>query len=388
MAKLVDLVLDRYDGSLKAEHGTGVNMAPFVEREWGPTATELMWRIKELADPDRRPRSRASSSTATRTATCANLKTTPPIEEVATTCVECGFCEPVCPSRDLTTTPRQRIVLRREMARQPAGSPLLANAARGVRVRRRSRPARPTACCAHACPLGIDTGKLVKELRAREHGRARGARRAAGRAALGPRRGAAPAPAWRRRRRSRGRSATRPLRARHRRRPAASAPSWSPAGSAPMPPPRRPALPPTVRDGAAAVYLPACVNRIFGRDPALPTPTTRRAAVAAGGARRRLAPRRPAALDPGRGRGHLLRDAVDLEGLPARRRVDGQRRPSTTSGAGADGGRAAGRGRRDLLHARACSRRRRSSSEADAERLAAMRDLDSIAWARDLAAGS
>ncbi len=52
MGELVDLVLDKYDGSLKAEHGTGINMAPFVEREWGEKATELMWRVKGLADPD------------------------------------------------------------------------------------------------------------------------------------------------------------------------------------------------------------------------------------------------------------------------------------------------------------------------------------------------
>ena len=51
-AKLVELIVDKYDGSLKAEHGTGLNMAPYVEREWGEKATELMWRIKELADPD------------------------------------------------------------------------------------------------------------------------------------------------------------------------------------------------------------------------------------------------------------------------------------------------------------------------------------------------
>jgi D-lactate dehydrogenase len=35
MGGLVELVVDKYDGSLKAEHGTGVNMAPYVEREWG-----------------------------------------------------------------------------------------------------------------------------------------------------------------------------------------------------------------------------------------------------------------------------------------------------------------------------------------------------------------
>src|SRR3954454_18678702 len=120
MSKLVDLVLDKYDGSLKAEHGTGVNMAPFVEREWGEKATEMMWRVKRLADPEgvlspgvvlnRDPGGHLR-----------NLHTNPAIEEVPTSCVECGFCEPVCPSRNLTTTPRQRIVIRREMARQPEG---------------------------------------------------------------------------------------------------------------------------------------------------------------------------------------------------------------------------------------------------------------------------
>ena len=119
MGDLVDLIVDKYDGSLKAEHGTGLNMAPYVEREWGAKATEMMWRIKALADPagvlapgvllNRDPGVHLR-----------NLKSTPPIEEVADNCVECGFCEPVCPSRHLTTTPRQRIVLRREMARQAA----------------------------------------------------------------------------------------------------------------------------------------------------------------------------------------------------------------------------------------------------------------------------
>ena len=52
MAKLVELIVGKYDGSLKAEHGTGINMAPYVEREWGEKATELMWRVKQLADPD------------------------------------------------------------------------------------------------------------------------------------------------------------------------------------------------------------------------------------------------------------------------------------------------------------------------------------------------
>ncbi|MCW2967371.1 MAG: FAD-binding oxidoreductase, partial [Solirubrobacteraceae bacterium] len=125
MTGLVKLVVDKYDGSLKAEHGTGRNMAPYVEHEWGATATGLMWRIKALADPDGvlNPDSVLSRNPGVH---LEHLKSTPPIEDVANAnaCIECGFCEPVCPSRHVTTTPRQRIVLRREMARQPEDSPV------------------------------------------------------------------------------------------------------------------------------------------------------------------------------------------------------------------------------------------------------------------------
>ena len=143
MAKLVELIVGKYDGSLKAEHGTGINMAPYVEREWGEQATELMWRVKQLADPDGvlNPGVVLNRDPDVH---LRNLKTTPAIEESATTCVECGFCEPVCPSRNLTTTPRQRIVLRREMARQPAGSPLQGRCSRSTSTTR-WRPAPPTA---------------------------------------------------------------------------------------------------------------------------------------------------------------------------------------------------------------------------------------------------
>ena len=133
MSKLVELIVGKYDGSLKAEHGTGINMAPYVEREWGERATELMWRVKRLADPDG-VLSPGVVLNRDPGAHLRNLKTTPPIEESATACVECGFCEPVCPSRNLTTTPRQRIVLRREIARQPAGSPVQRGAAGGARL--------------------------------------------------------------------------------------------------------------------------------------------------------------------------------------------------------------------------------------------------------------
>jgi D-lactate dehydrogenase len=168
MAKLVELIVGKYDGSLKAEHGTGINMAPYVEREWGDVATELMWRVKQLADPDGvlNPGAVLNRDPG---AHLRNLKTTPPIEESATTCVECGFCEPVCPSRNLTTTPRQRIVLRREMARQPAGSPLQRALLEEYEYDSIETCA-TDGSCQLACPVGIDTGQLVKEVRGQRHG--------------------------------------------------------------------------------------------------------------------------------------------------------------------------------------------------------------------------
>jgi len=261
MEGLIELVLDRYDGSLKAEHGTGVNMAPFVEREWGAEATELMRRVKRLADPDGvlAPGVVLSDDPQIH---LRNLKTTPPIEEVATTCVECGFCEPVCPSRDLTTTPRQRIVLRREMARQPAGSPVLETLLREYEYDALETCA-ADGTCVLSCPLGIDTGKLVKQLRERQHSER--AERVALRLAErwdavegATRRGLGVGDGL-------ARLGTRPLRAASRATRRALSSELVPQWPANMPRPAPGELPASTREGAAAVYLPACVNRIFGR---------------------------------------------------------------------------------------------------------------------------
>src|SRR6185436_8291508 len=167
MGKLVELIVDHYDGSLKAEHGTGINMAPYVEREWGEKATELMWRVKRLADPDGvlAPGVVLNRDPGVH---LRNLKTTPAIEQEAATCVECGFCEPVCPSRNLTTTPRQRIVLRREMERQAPGSPVLEQLLDEFEYEALETCA-ADGTCSLACPVGIDTGKFVKQLRARQN---------------------------------------------------------------------------------------------------------------------------------------------------------------------------------------------------------------------------
>ena len=263
MAGLVELVVDKYDGSLKAEHGTGRNMAPYLEREWGAKATEMMWRIKRLADPDGvlNPDVLLSRDPGVH---LRHLKSTPPIEDVANAnaCIECGFCEPVCPSRDVTTTPRQRIVLRREMARQPEGSPV-----RAALVDQYGYDGDETCAadgsCRLACPVAIDTGKLIKDLRARAHGERaeRRALRLAKRWATVERAARAGLRAGGLTARIAGDGAVRAL-SRGVRRLASDelVPEWSPA----LPHAAPSHLPTTSRDGAAAVYMPACINRIFG----------------------------------------------------------------------------------------------------------------------------
>jgi D-lactate dehydrogenase len=253
MDKLVSLILDKYDGSLKAEHGTGINMAPYVEREWGEKATELMWRVKALADPQG-VLSPGVLLNRERGAHLSNLRTTPAVDESVDTCVECGFCEPVCPSRHLTLTPRQRIAVRREMARQPAGSPVQSALMEQYEYEGLETCA-ADGSCSIACPLAIDTGKLVKSLRARQHDeraerRAEGlARRWAGVERLA-RAGLRSGPL--------GRAGARLARAFVSDEVVPGLPPETPHAASAK-------LPATERDGAAAVYMPACVNRIFGR---------------------------------------------------------------------------------------------------------------------------
>jgi D-lactate dehydrogenase len=258
MAKLVELIVGKYDGSLKAEHGTGINMAPYVEREWGERATELMWRVKQLADPDGvlNPGVVLNRDPDVH---LRNLKTTPVIEESATTCVECGFCEPVCPSRNLTTTPRQRIVLRREMARQPKGSPLQRALLEEYEYDSLETCA-ADGSCQLACPVGIDTGAMVKEIRDQRHGgRAEAAALAAAKrwkaveavSRLGLRLGG---PLARRTKRGRG---------------LPGAARWGGEGD-PLPTKAGSVgrgSPSLLRSADAAVYVPSCTNRIFGGSP-------------------------------------------------------------------------------------------------------------------------
>src|SRR5690606_10332664 len=106
----------RYSGSLKAEHGTGRAIAPFVEREWGEKAYQMMQKIKPIFDPEGllNPGVLITPDTETH---IKNLKLMPLADPVVDLCIECGFCEPACPATHLTLSPRQRIVVTRERAR-------------------------------------------------------------------------------------------------------------------------------------------------------------------------------------------------------------------------------------------------------------------------------
>lgn len=164
---LVDLVLARR-GTLKAEHGTGRIMAPYVRRQYGDELYDVMVEIKRLCDPQAilNPGILINDDP---NAHLAHLKTAPEVEEEVDRCVECGYCEPVCPSRDLTLTPRQRIVLRREQARaEAAGDHELVAALRREYDYDGLDTCAADGMCATACPVLIDTGQLVKRLRAEQ----------------------------------------------------------------------------------------------------------------------------------------------------------------------------------------------------------------------------
>ncbi|MEV6833086.1 FAD-binding and (Fe-S)-binding domain-containing protein [Streptomyces sp. NPDC051133] len=259
---MVGLVLDA-GGTLKAEHGTGRAMAPFVRRQYGDELYDVMRELKRLCDPHGvlNPGVLLEDDPA---AHLRSLKSVPEIDPAVDACVECGYCEPVCPTADATTTPRQRIALQREIA--------LATAA-GDDERRRALEAdyayaavdscAADSLCVTACPVTIDTGAVMKRLRAERHGAT--AQRAGSatarhwqaavkgvRVALGTAH-AAPAPAVR--------AATGALR---RLGAGELVPAWAddiPRGGPARPGPRRPA-------GARAVFFAACIGSVFAAEGA------------------------------------------------------------------------------------------------------------------------
>ncbi|HSV92370.1 MAG TPA: FAD-binding and (Fe-S)-binding domain-containing protein, partial [Desulfobacterales bacterium] len=168
MDDVCEMVVTTYDGSLKAEHGTGRNMAPFVALEWGADGLAVMQRIKEILDPKNLLNPGVILNPDPR-AHVKHLKEMPAADPIVDRCIECGFCEVNCPSRRLTLTPRQRIAVRREISRLKTSCE---NPARLAALEEGYRYAGEETCaadglCAVACPVDVNTGDYTKALRGR-----------------------------------------------------------------------------------------------------------------------------------------------------------------------------------------------------------------------------
>lgn len=179
MQALTQLVALECQGSLKAEHGTGRNMAPFVELEWGTEAYQVMRQLKGLIDP-RGILNPGVLLNADKDAHLKHLKPMPQANTLIDKCTECGFCEPVCPSKDLSFSPRQRIVIWRriqQLSQQQATSAAqqkeLASLQKDYQYLGIDTCA-ATGLCAMRCPVGINTGDLIRQLRGQHIGKAGG----------------------------------------------------------------------------------------------------------------------------------------------------------------------------------------------------------------------
>ncbi len=164
--EIVKLVVDKYDGSLKAEHGTGRNMAPFVEKEWGKTAHDYMLQVKKLLDPQGILNPGVIFNDDPQ-CYLRNMKPLPITDPIVDRCIECGFCEVNCVSCGLTLSARQRIVINREMARLANANP---KSQELKELRRAYKYLGEETCaadglCSTSCPMGINTGDLTHKIR-------------------------------------------------------------------------------------------------------------------------------------------------------------------------------------------------------------------------------
>ena len=194
MRDVAKLVVEGYDGSLKAEHGTGRNMAPFVKYEWGEKAYKAMKELKEIFDPDGllnqgvifnddpdcfikclKPLpvlefdfdSVPDGGHYLMDPSLSTAKET--IEQVkrANKCIECGFCEVNCMSCGLTLSSRMRIAVQREIRYLTVTA---SNPERLVTLKRQYKYYGDQTCatdglCSTSCPMKINTGELTHLIR-------------------------------------------------------------------------------------------------------------------------------------------------------------------------------------------------------------------------------
>ena len=363
MAELVELIVDKYDGSLKAEHGTGINMAPYVEREWGEKATELMWRVKQLADPDGvlapgvRPQPRPRRPPAQPEDDAGDRGVGDHLRRVRL--LRAGLPEP---RPDDDAAPADRAAARDGApARGLAGA---AGAARGVRVRRRSRPAPPTAPASSPARSGSTPASWSRSCAAPPHraGRSDGAGDGE---ALGH---------------GRGRLARRPA-------PRRPAGAGGPKRGQSLPPPAPAKLP---SDASTRAPPPSTCPPAPTASSAPPRLTGRNAPY---GGKAALDPVVEALVEVSARAGLPVWIPEDVAGTaagcPGARKGFGEahspqgERDGRAALALERGGGAADRGRRRLLHRSIADPGEGVLAEENAERLAKLEILDSVAWAHD-----
>ncbi|MCB9319607.1 MAG: FAD-binding oxidoreductase [Lewinellaceae bacterium] len=166
---LFSMVLKKYDGSLKGEHSSGRAVTAYIPKEWGPDAYAIMEKLKNLVDPEHllNPGIVVSDDPLTH---IHNLKVMPVVDPEVDRCIECGFCEHVCPSRDLTLTPRRRIGIRRAIKRaQMTGQHQTAKELQQAFQYDGMDTCAVDGLCATQCPVDINTGDLIKKLRREKH---------------------------------------------------------------------------------------------------------------------------------------------------------------------------------------------------------------------------
>ena len=161
-------IVSSMGGSIKAEHGTGRMMAPFVEMEWGKDAYIINQKIKNIFDSKRllNPDVIITNDPLIHT---KNIKEMVKIEDYINKCMECGFCEKACPSNTLTLNPRQRITIWREMKRlnnlNTKESLSLLKELKQQYEYMGDETCAACSMCATLCPLEIDTANIAINLR-------------------------------------------------------------------------------------------------------------------------------------------------------------------------------------------------------------------------------
>lgn len=153
-----------FNGSLKAEHGTGYAVAPFVELEWGKQLYNIMKRVKTLLDPEGILNPGVLINTDPHCHT-KNLKNPMASHALIDNCVECGFCEAVCPSQHVGLTPRQRVALWRHICRMKLENHQDTKDWEKVYDQLGTDLCATDGICTTKCPLRVDVAGFVRDRR-------------------------------------------------------------------------------------------------------------------------------------------------------------------------------------------------------------------------------